>query len=233
MVLARASAIVYCSNKTMEQVLHAFPFARSLPSRVIYPGCPPPLAPSLPDTYPTPYILCVSKWDIGRHPEFAIELAREIPVRVVLGGTWITQSARAEFLRKVADAADGLAGSIEIRDQLDEAQLDSTYARAWVYVHWNPEGFGMGALEAMARGVPVVCTDQAGVGELVKDFGNGRLIRGGETRDFVKAISEILADPELRMKLSEGAIETSRSVCWERHNEALATNLLSVIRRLA
>ena len=224
-ILGHAAAIVFCSIRTRDELLRAFPDLRRVPSTVIYPGCNVVSSALPPCDGAERYVLCVSKWDLGRHPEFALDLARRVPVKVVLGGTWITQDAKVDFLRVVSACAGELSGSVEVRDQLDEIELASLYSGAWVYIHWNPEGFGMGALEAMARGIPVVCTESAGVGELVVNHENGFLIDGRSVSDFANAIENLLSNPELRSRLSNGALESARAVRWEVHNQRLLSYL--------
>ena len=62
------------------------------------------------------------------------------------------------------------------------------------------EGFGIAALEAMASGLPVVASRVPGLTELVE--GAGILFEPGNDRELAKHLNELLADPELRARLS-------------------------------
>ena len=60
-----------------------------------------------------------------------------------------------EWLKKKATGA--MQGKIKLLGHLDKETLADYYANADVFVHPNPkEPFGIGPLEAMASGVPVV-----------------------------------------------------------------------------
>ena len=67
-------------------------------------------------------------------------------------------------------------------------------------------------LEAMAAGRAIVCSDQGGMPELVRDEVNGLLARSGDPASYVRQIERLLDDQRLRERLGEAArrtIETS------------------------
>lgn len=73
------------------------------------------------------------------------------------------------------------------------------------------EGFALGALEAMAAGVPVVAFDAAaGVRELVEHEGNGLLVAPESVAGLAAALLRIATDETLRRKLGDAAAVTSR-----------------------
>jgi alpha-1,6-mannosyltransferase len=78
--------------------------------------------------------------------------------RLVVAG----DGPRAEWLR--AQATGALGGRILLCGNLDRETLADCYAGCDVFVHPNPrEPFGIGPLEAMASGIPVVVPDAGGV----------------------------------------------------------------------
>jgi glycosyltransferase involved in cell wall biosynthesis len=66
-------------------------------------------------------------------------------------------------------------------------------------------------LEALALGVPVVATDVGDVRAMVEGSGAGLCVPVGDLAAFTGACRGILADPELRARLSAGGREASRS----------------------
>jgi len=67
------------------------------------------------------------------------------------------------------------------------------------------EGVPIVIMEAMAMQLPVVTSRVMGIPELVEDGVSGRLVRPGSTDDLVDALSELLADPDLRRRLGRAA----------------------------
>jgi glycosyltransferase involved in cell wall biosynthesis len=91
----------------------------------------------------------------------------------------------------------GMAGRVQLEGFVDDEALARRYAAADVAVFLSDyEGFGLPALEAMARGVPVVASAAPALGEI---FGEAALLV--ETRDELEvasAIERVLRDASLR-----------------------------------
>ena len=101
--------------------------------------------------------------------------------------------------RAVDDA--GMAGRVRLDGFVDDAALAVRYAAADVAVFLSDyEGFGLPALEAMARGVPVVVSRAPAMGEI---FGGGRAAGGrrGTSGRSRTPIDAILRDAALRDEL--------------------------------
>ncbi len=67
------------------------------------------------------------------------------------------------------------------------------------------EPFGLSIVEAMAAGVPVIATASEGAREIIDDQQTGRLVPIGNSEALAKAISGLLADSELRERLTAEA----------------------------
>jgi glycosyltransferase involved in cell wall biosynthesis len=78
-----------------------------------------------------------------------------------------------------------------------------------VFVHPSfAEGLAGAMLEAMALEVPVVVSEINALPEAVKNMENGLLVRAGDAEGFVKAISTLASDGELRARLAKKGQET-------------------------
>jgi glycosyltransferase involved in cell wall biosynthesis len=78
------------------------------------------------------------------------------------------------------------------------------------------ENFPHAAVEALALGTPLVATDVGGVGEVVVDGVNGLLVPPGSADAFGEALARLLSSPELRARLSEGALASVAELDAER-----------------
>jgi len=75
------------------------------------------------------------------------------------------------------------------------------------------ESFGMVAAEAAAGGTPVVVTDRCGIAEY---FGDGEaLVVQDDRRAILDAVRSVLAEQELRARLSAGGVAAARRMSWD------------------
>jgi glycosyltransferase involved in cell wall biosynthesis len=75
------------------------------------------------------------------------------------------------------------------------------------------EPYGMGIVEAMATGRPVVATALGGPSDLV-DARGGRLVRAGDAQRLAEALLEVLASPGLAAAMGEHNRRAARSFAW-------------------
>jgi glycosyltransferase involved in cell wall biosynthesis len=120
-----------------------------------------------------------------------------------------------------ADAIDRLIDELNIRDRvtltgwISRAQLFDLYDRAWACVYPSTfEGFGMPALEAMAAGAPLLCSDIPPLREVA---GDTALYFDPLNEDaLAHGLERIVSDETLRAKLTAAGRERARSFTWER-----------------
>jgi len=73
------------------------------------------------------------------------------------------------------------------------------------------EGCPVAVMEALSIGLPVVATAVGGVVDAVRDGIEGRLVPAGRSDLLADALSEVVADAALRMRLARGALERGRT----------------------
>ena len=95
----------------------------------------------------------------------------------------------------------GIADDVRILGWVDQAELEGLYAAATCLVFPSLyEGFGLPVLEAMARGVPVACSDRSSLPEVAGDA--ALLFDPEDVSAIAAAIEKLTADPTERERLT-------------------------------
>jgi glycosyltransferase involved in cell wall biosynthesis len=116
-----------------------------------------------------PIVLCVAALRPHKNQELLIRALPDLPedVTVVLAGR---HEDHAERLRALAVHL-GVAGRLRLTGYLSDSELERLWTLAGCAAFpTRAEGFGLPILEAMARGVPVACSDIAVLREVGGDI---------------------------------------------------------------
>ena len=88
------------------------------------------------------------------------------------------------------------------------------YPQADVFVLASAgESFGIVAAEAAAAGTPVIVSDRCGIAGFFEE--GEALVVPYERTAVVEAISNVLADSDLRARLARGGIAAARRTSWD------------------
>jgi len=137
----------------------------------------------------------------------AMALLEERPVLVLAG----YPTAYEEELRQRARDL-GLEDDVRWPGWLDPAELEGLWALAEGFVFPSLyEGFGLPVLEAMARGVPVACSNAASIPEVA---GNAALVF--DPRDPRAIATALIRLPAEAERLRAAGLERAREFTWER-----------------
>jgi glycosyltransferase involved in cell wall biosynthesis len=102
-----------------------------------------------------------------------------------------------------------------------DAEVNELLNTATVFVQTSThEGFCLPVLEAMATGLPVVCTDAHGNRDFCRD-GENCLIPAAEPGAVAAAVRRVLDDPALRARLAAAGLETAAANDWARRLDEL------------
>jgi glycosyltransferase involved in cell wall biosynthesis len=114
-----------------------------------------------------------------------------------------------DIVRRAADQG-GMRRAIRFMGLVSESELRELYRSAAVYVYPSPEeDFGMGIVEAMGAGTPVVAWDHAGPTGILTDQVDGRRIALGDLDAFATAVVDLLEDDATRERIGRAAWRTA------------------------
>jgi glycosyltransferase involved in cell wall biosynthesis len=135
-------------------------------------------------------------------------------------------TAYTDVIRRQADER-GLRNAVRFMGLVSELELEALYASAAVYVYPSPEeDFGMGIVEAMGRGTPVVAWDQAGPTGIITDGVDGRRIEIDQVEAFGDAVLALLADDAARERIGRAAWRTAtKQFSFTAHTDILESAL--------
>ena len=126
----------------------------------------------------------------------------------------------------VEQAAEGLRLGKLVELSTSQGDLSWQYSRGGVFVSASSqEGFNLPCLEAMACGVPVVCTDDGGSSEYVIDGENALVVDSDDAADIRTAIDRVLEDEALAARLVEAGLATAARRDWDQVTAKLAEAL--------
>jgi glycosyltransferase involved in cell wall biosynthesis len=136
--------------------------------------------------------------------------AAERPVLVLAG---YPTAHEAEL--RARTQSEGLAADVRFPDWLSAEELEGLWALATAFVFPSLyEGFGLPVLEAMARGVPVACSNASSLPEVAGDA--ALLFDPHDEAAIAGALRRLLDDAALCEQLRASGLARVREFTWDR-----------------
>ncbi len=171
---------------------------------------------SLADPRAVKNILCVSRIDYQKNQLALVELLAGLPsARLTLVGPVTAKWYGDKILARVRELA--LEDRFTMIPGLPpgSAELEAEYAKADVFVLPSiHEPFGIVALEAMQRGIPLVASAVGGLVDFVHDGKNGLLFDPAAPDSLKYAFSRFVMDEALAARIAEGGRRTASGFMW-------------------
>lgn len=136
----------------------------------------------------------------------ALKQITDIPWHLNCAGSLDRDSATYQTLVHKCHQ-NGISSNVSFVGELSDSQLDQYYDKADLFVLASyHEGYGMVLTEAIARGLPIVCSDAGAMPHTVPD-GAGILVPAGDDRAFANAIRNYFTNEMLRTRLRQAALD--------------------------
>jgi len=153
-------------------------------------------------------MLCVGRLTPAKGQRILIEACRKLNTAGRNFHLTIVGSGPDAADLKAATRDYGLENRIEFTGALNQDEVQMCYAKADVFVLPSfAEGIPVVLMEAMASGLPCVTTRITGIPELIRDGEDGLLVMPSDVDELVSAVTRLIDDPELRMRLSRAGRE--------------------------
>jgi glycosyltransferase involved in cell wall biosynthesis len=172
-----------------------------------------------PGTVPSegkPYVLCVAGSDPTKNVGCLVDAYGRMPaamrreVDLVLAGDVCKRADIRESVRKL-----GLESHCKLLGILPDQDLIRLYQQAMLFVFPSLyEGFGLPVLEAMACGIPVICSNTSSLPEVVGE--TAVMIDPRNADQLAAALGELLRSPARRQELATKALARAKEFTWER-----------------
>lgn len=158
---------------------------------------------------------------LAAHLRLPQAMRRAMPLALIGGNGWFTDTLSAALSASLADGSVRRLGYVSD----DDLPALTAGARAIVYPSIY-EGFGLPVVEAMASGVPALCSTAPALREVA---GSAALFCGPtDVEGFTCAMRELADDDALSARLGAAGVERARQFSWSR----TATETLAVYRKV-
>lgn len=165
------------------------------------------------------YILALSNLEPRKNLDGLVDAYSNLPdaikkkVSLLLVGVngWKTEKLFSKIIAKVEAGERITRPSHYVKDEDKPAIISGAKLLAYPS-HY--EGFGMPPLEALACGIPVVCSDNSSLPEVVGDY--AKMIDSTDTTALTRAIYETLDDPSAENSARSNGPKQAENFQWEK-----------------
>jgi glycosyltransferase involved in cell wall biosynthesis len=160
-----------------------------------------------------PYLLAVGNLQPRKNLVRLVEAFAELVTRSGHGLELVIVGPRRYKAEEIVSSAGPVADRVHFTGYITDRQLAACYRCSTVFVFPSLyEGFGLPALEAMAHGVPVACSNAGALPEVCGDA--AVMFDPHSVESIAGAVERILGDPDFRQKLSVAGKARAAMFSW-------------------
>ncbi len=165
-----------------------------------------------------PYIFFAGHFNITKRQDRVVEILHKlhndgVMIELYFAGHMSGKYGNAEYCREVAEMVkrDNLTEYVHFLGPIkpDDLRALSYHSVATVIMH-DLANIGNVFYETLSTGATIITTDDGSTRQFIESGENGFIVES--TDEAVEIIKRLLTDEELRLKIREGAIATSRQM---------------------
>jgi glycosyltransferase involved in cell wall biosynthesis len=160
----------------------------------------------------------------------AVEAARLVisrctDARFTFAGAWESPELEREVRARTRDVNGSISFLPPVSGETKAALLDS--AGVLLFPPTQPEGHPRVVLEALAAGIPVVCTNRGAIAETVVDGHSGYVVPVGTPDILADRVVRLLNNPALRESMGRAAAKRHAELFSQENADRTLTDWLS------
>lgn len=182
-------------------------------------------------TVSKPYILITNRHFPQKRFDYMVNSLPSIiknkpDISLIITGAF---TGNTSYLKKLA-AKLGVSNKVCFTGLISEKNLEKLYRNTCLYVYTAPaEDFGMGVIEAMGYGIPVVAWRSGGPKTTIIDGKTGYLIKPYDLNLFKKAVLKLVSDKKLNTMMGKRAFIHAKKYSYANHLKKLEQELQNVV----
>lgn len=145
-----------------------------------------------------PFVLLDTRWTVVRNPFMVADIADVLKnIRFVMCGSFGSVALKQKFLNELKERH--LEQVVEMKENLEEDELEALYSRARCYVRWSGKstdetGPSFGLVQAVSNGCVPIISDNLGSARYVRQFVGDDFVVKNDAAEFASAIKRVFSD---------------------------------------
>ena len=125
---------------------------------------------------------------------------------------------------------ENLNDKVSVTGPIEETDLVNLYKKAKVSIRfgYDEKGPGMGSLESISWGIPLIINNGIGIKEMVKNNVSRYIVNEEDYESIANLILELFNNKDIWSKISKNNVKLANDLAWDNH----CLNLNSIFQKI-
>jgi len=184
---------------------------------------------SIPVKNKEPTIIFIGRLKKAKRPQHVIKAFNILRRKIKNAKLWIVGRGPLETKLFRITRKLHLENSVKFWGRVDDKTKLDLLRKSHVLMNTSiREGWGLVVLEAYTQATPVVAYNVAGLRDSVKHLKTGILVEPGNINMLAEAITFLLTNRELWLKMASNSLKTVKTYTWDRVKDSFSKILSSI-----